>query len=43
MEGLAQQKGTIREGKKLAYLCQKIPGLQGKASPGRDLKKEILP
>ena len=41
MGGSAQQKGGIREGKKIAYPYQKIPGLQGKAPPGRDLQKWI--
>ena len=42
-EGPAGQKGAIKEGKKIAHLYQKIPGLQGKASPKRDLQPEILP
>jgi len=33
----------MKEGKKIAYRYQKIPGLQGKASPRRDLQEEILP
>ena len=41
--GLAQQRGTIKEGKKIAHPYQKIPGMQGKSSPRRNLQKEILP
>mgnify|MGYP001761702818 CR=1 FL=1 len=41
--GLAQQRGTIKEGKKIAPPYQKIPGAEEKASPRRDLQKEILP
>jgi len=33
----------MRERKKIAYLYQMIPGLEGKASSRRDLQKEILP
>jgi len=33
----------MKEGKKIAYPYQKIPGSQGKASPRRDLQKENLP
>jgi len=33
----------MKERKKIAYLYQMIPGLEGKASPRRDLQKEILP
>ena len=43
MKGLAQQRGAIREGKKIAHPYQKIPGSQEKAPPKRDLWKEILP
>ena len=42
-EGPAQYKGAIKEGKKSAHLYQKSPSSQGKASPKRDLQKEILP
>jgi len=43
MERLAQYKGAINEGKKIAHLYKNIPDLQRKASPRRDLQKEILP
>ena len=43
MGGLAQEKGGIREGKKITHPYQRIPSSQRKASPGRDLQKEILP
>jgi len=42
-KGLAQHKGAIKERKKIAYPYQKIPGLQEKASPRRDLQKEVFP
>ena len=42
-KGPAQYKGAIKEGKKSAHLYQKSPSSQGKASPKRDLQKEILP
>ena len=42
MTGLAWYKSAIKEGKKIAYPYQKIPGSQGKAPLERNLQ-EILP
>ena len=42
-EGPAKQKGAIKEWKKIAHVYQKIPDLQEKASPRRDLQPETLP
>jgi len=39
-EGSAQQKSAIREGKKIAYPYQKVPGLQGKAPPKRRISRK---
>ena len=35
-------KDAIKEGKKFAHPYQKIPDLQGKAPPVRDLQKEYF-
>ena len=34
MGGLACEKGAVREGKKISYAYQKIPGSQGGSSAG---------
>ena len=40
---LAQQKGAMKEGKKIAHLQQKIPGSQGKLHQGGISRKRSFP
>lgn len=42
-KGLTEQKGAVKERKKIAHQYEKILGSQGKASPTNNLHKENLP